>query len=101
MESIGKLANLQGHLPVQEQPTPACRKQQWATQELGKAEAYLEFRLAMDVQGRIKAIYKYIDNKRKAKENVDPLCNPVTKDMEKAGAFNPFFASIFTGKLWP
>lgn len=52
MESLGELTNLQGHLQVEEQPTPARRKQQWATQELGKAKAYLELRLAMDVEGR-------------------------------------------------
>lgn len=66
-----------------------------------KAKAQLELKLAMDVEGRRKAFYKYTDNKRKANENVDPLCNLVTKDMEKAGALNPFFVSISGEKLWP
>jgi len=52
----------------------------------------------MDVEGRRKTCCKHTDNKSKAKENLDPLCNLATKDMEKTRAFNPFFASISTGK---
>lgn len=90
-----------------------CRKQGWATREeytdiarrvvlaKAKAKAQLALKLAMDLEGRRKAFYMYIDNKRKAKENVYPLCNLVTEDMEKTEALSSFFSSISIRKLQP
>ncbi|PKU46434.1 hypothetical protein llap_3283 [Limosa lapponica baueri] len=53
-----------------------------------KAKADLEFNLAKDVRGKRKGFYKYINSKRKTRENMNPLLNGagelVTKDTGKA-----------------
>jgi len=42
-------------------------------EEIRKAQVYLELRLATVVRDDKKCFYKYIDNKRRAKENLHPL----------------------------
>lgn len=67
-----------------------------------KTKANLELGLVRDVKGSKNGFCKYINSKRKVKENVSLLLNGardlVTKDMEKAKVFNAFFTSVFTGK---
>ena len=65
-----------------------------------KAKALLELNLATKVNN--KYFYKYINSKRRARENLHPLLdtkgNLVTKDQDKAEVLNAAFASIFNSK---
>ncbi|CAM4377561.1 unnamed protein product [Caretta caretta] len=68
-----------------------------------KAKSHLELQLARDVKSNKKGFFRYVVNKKKAKESVGPLLNEggnlVTEDVEKANVFNAFFASVFTNKV--
>jgi len=65
--------------------------------EVRKAKAQLELRLATAVKENKKSFYKYINGKRRTKENFHPLLdtagNVTTEDKEKAEALNTFFTS--------
>ena len=54
------------------------------------------------MKGNKKSFYRYISDKRKIRENVDPLQQEmgdlVAWDMEKAEVFHNIFTSVFTGK---
>ena len=67
-----------------------------------KAIAHLKLNLDRDVKGK-KSFSRYINSKRKMRENVGLLLNGerdlVTKDMEKTEVLNAFLASVFTGKI--
>ena len=67
-----------------------------------KAKADLELNLAKDVKGNRKGFYKYINSKRKTRENMDLLLNGaaelVANEMPKAKVLSAFFASVFTSK---
>ncbi|GAB0203352.1 hypothetical protein GRJ2_002800800 [Grus japonensis] len=70
-----------------------------------KAKAPLELKLARDVKDKKKGFFKYMNSKRKTRENVGPLLNEVgalvTEDTEKAELLNAAFASVFAAKASP
>ncbi|CAM4602829.1 unnamed protein product [Caretta caretta] len=75
----------------------ACRN------HIRRAKSHLELQLARDVKSNKKGFFRYVGNKKKAKESVGPLLNEggnlVTEDVEKANVLNAFFASVFTNKV--
>lgn len=62
----------------------------------------MELSLARNVKGKKKRTYKYINSKRKPKENMGPQLNEVgalvTEDTEEPEVLNTFFASVLNGK---
>ncbi|GAB0202805.1 mitochondrial enolase superfamily member 1 [Grus japonensis] len=70
-----------------------------------KAKAHLELNLARDVKDNKKGFFKYINSKRKTRENVGLLLNEVgtlvMEDTEKEELLNAFFALVFTAKDGP
>jgi len=67
-------------------------------EEIRKAKAQLELRLTTAVRDNKKYSYKYIHNKKRAKESLHPLLDArgdmVNKDEENAEVLNAFFASV-------
>lgn len=61
----------------------------------------IKLNLDRKFKGNKKGFYKYVNDKRKTRENMDPLQKEtgdlVTRDVEKAEVLNDFFASFFTG----
>ena len=69
-------------------------------EEVRKAKAQLELRLATAVKENKKSFYKYIISKRRTKENFHPLLDAVgnvtTEDKDNAEVLNAFFTSAFS-----
>lgn len=68
--------------------------------ETGKAKIHLGLNLVKNVKDNKNCFFKYINNKMKTKDNVDPLLNGgeslVAEDTEKARLLNTTFALVFT-----
>lgn len=73
-----------------------------ARQKIMKANAQYELKLATMVKDNKKWFYKYVNCKRRAKENLHFLLdaggNMTTEVKEKAEVLNAFFASVFTSQ---
>jgi len=71
-------------------------------EEIRKAKAQLELRLATVVRDNKKSFCKYIYNEKRAKENPHALLNArgsiANKDEEKAEVLNAAFASVFNSQ---
>ena len=76
--------------------TRSCRE------EIRKAKAQLELRLATVLRDNKKYFYKHVNHKKRAKENLYPSLdargNMANKDEEKAEVLNAFFASVFNSQ---
>lgn len=68
-------------------------------EKIRRIKAQLELNLATSVKDNKKCFYKYINNKRRTRENIYALLNAgenmVTKDKEKAKVLKAYFASGF------
>ena len=68
-------------------------------EKIRKAKAQLELNLATEVKENWKLSYKYINSKKRAKENLQPLLdvagNMIIEDKEKAEVLQAFFTSVF------
>ncbi|GAB0207904.1 mitochondrial enolase superfamily member 1 [Grus japonensis] len=89
----------------------ACWKQGQATWEdyrdaahlcrekIRAAKAQLELKLASTVGDNIKGFFKYVNNKRRTRENIGSLLDEnghlTNRDIDKAEMFNAAFASVF------
>ncbi|KAK4810867.1 hypothetical protein QYF61_008839 [Mycteria americana] len=71
-----------------------------------KAKAQLELKLASAASDNKKGFFKYVNSKRRSKENIGPILvkdgHLTNRDEEKAEAFDAFFASGFnnTDRPW-
>ncbi|GAB0195083.1 mitochondrial enolase superfamily member 1 [Grus japonensis] len=64
-----------------------------------KVKSQLELKLASVVSDNKKGFFKYINSKRRSKENIEPILvedgHLTNRDEEKAEAFNAYFGSVF------
>ena len=68
-------------------------------EKIRKTKAQFELNLAAGVKRNKKLFYKYINSKRRTKENLrsllDEAGNVTTEDTERADVLNAFFTSVF------
>jgi len=70
-------------------------------EEIRQARAQLELRMTTVVRDNKNCFYKYINNKKRAKEGLHPLLDAtgsIAKDEEKAEVLHVFFASVFNSQ---
>uniref|UniRef100_A0A8C3LJD3 Reverse transcriptase domain-containing protein n=1 Tax=Chrysolophus pictus TaxID=9089 RepID=A0A8C3LJD3_CHRPC len=71
-------------------------------EKIRKAKAQLELNLAAGIKRNKKPFYKYINGKRRTKENLHSLLdeagNVISEDKEKAEVLNAVFTSVFKGQ---
>jgi len=71
-------------------------------EEIRKSKAQLKLRLVSVVRDNKKCFYKYISNKKKARESLHLLLDArediASKDEEKAEVLNAFFTSVFNSQ---
>ena len=71
-------------------------------EKIRKAKAQLKLNLATMVKDNNKYFYKYINSKRRTRDNLHPFLdaegNLVTKDQDKAEVLNALFVSVFNSK---
>lgn len=74
---------------------------QTCREKFRKAKAQMELNLVMDVKNYKKGFYRYISQKRQARESETPLViekgQLAMADMEKAEVLNELFALVLTG----
>jgi len=67
-----------------------------------KAKTHLELHLVRKIKDSKKGLFRYVNRKRKTRENAGLLLNEVndlvTEDTEKEKLSNAFFPSVFTAK---
>ena len=116
-ELMGKEAGLAEQRPstgTQEQNERLWSVEEWSTyddyryiakmcrKKIRKAKAQLELSSDSKVKDNNEYFYKYINSKRRARENLHPLLdaegNLVTKDQDKAEELNAFVASVANSK---
>ncbi len=97
MSLMGLLEKVKGTWRDYKEVAKVCRE------EVRKAKAQLELRLATAAKENKKSFYKYISGKRRSKENFYPLLDAVgnvtTEDKEKAEVLNAFFTSAFNSQI--
>ncbi|GAB0196742.1 hypothetical protein GRJ2_002139500 [Grus japonensis] len=68
-------------------------------EKIHAAKAQLELKLASTVGDNKKGFFKYVNNKRRTRENIGSLLDKnghlTNRDIDKAETFNAFFASVF------
>ena len=94
---MGLLEKVKGTWRDYKEVAKVCRE------EVRKAKAQLELRLATAVKEKKKSFYEYINGKRRTKENfhrlLDAVGNVTTEDKEKAGVLNTLFTSAFNSQI--
>ncbi|KFZ51573.1 hypothetical protein N338_04103, partial [Podiceps cristatus] len=102
---LAKLREKKGKYKLWKQGSVAWKEYRDAVRNcrdgIRKAKAQMELNLARDVKNNKKGFYRYIGQKRQAKERVPPLVNEkgelAATDAEKAEVQNQFSASVFSG----
>ena len=94
---MGLLEKVKGTWRDYKEVAKVCRE------EVRKAKAQLELRLATAVKENEESFYEYINGKRRTKENFHPLLDAVgnvaTEDKEKAEVLSALFTFVFNGQI--